>query len=91
MNALHLIIAGRVQGVGFRDWMVGEARARAIAGWVRNRGRDQVEAVICGASPDVDAMLAVCHQGPPAARVLSVEATQTDPVEEPSFRCLPTV
>jgi len=91
MKSLHLIISGRVQGVGFRDWMMGEARARAIAGWVRNRGRDQVEAVICGAPEDVDAILAVCHQGPPAARVLSVTVTQTDAVTEASFRWLASV
>jgi acylphosphatase len=91
MKSLHLIISGRVQGVGFRDWMMGEARARAIAGWVRNRGRDQVEAVICGAPEDVDAMLAACHQGPPAARVLSVTVTQTDAVTEASFRWLASV
>ena len=91
MKSLHLIILGRVQGVGFRDWMMGEARARAVAGWVRNRGRDQVEAVICGAPADVDAVFEACHQGPPAARVLSVAATQADPVEGFSFRCLPSI
>jgi acylphosphatase len=91
MKSLHLIISGRVQGVGFRDWLMGQARARAVAGWVRNRGRDQVEAVICGASADVDAILALCHEGPPAARVLSVAARPTDPLEEISFRCLPSI
>jgi acylphosphatase len=91
MKSLHLIISGRVQGVGFRDWLMGQARAHALAGWVRNRGRDQVEAVICGAQADVDAVLAACHQGPPAARVVSVTATQTDPAEKFSFRCLPSI
>ena len=91
MKSLHLIISGRVQGVGFRDWLMGQARASAIVGWVRNRGRDQVEAVVCGAPADVDAIVVACHQGPPAARVLSVTATQTDPVNEVSFRCLASV
>ena len=34
---LHLAIAGRVQGVGYRAWLSHEARARALSGWVRNR------------------------------------------------------
>jgi acylphosphatase len=91
MKSLHLIISGRVQGVGFRDWLMGQAHARAVAGWVRNRGGDQVEAVICGAPVDVDAIVALCHEGPPAARVLSVAATPSDPVEGFSFRCIPSI
>lgn len=91
MKSLHLIISGRVQGVGFRDWLMGEARARAVVGWVRNRGRDQVEAVICGTAADVDAVFEACHQGPLAARVLSVTATKTDAVSEACFRCLASV
>lgn len=91
MKSLHLIISGRVQGVGFRDWLMRQARSRAVSGWVRNRGRDQVEAVICGAPADVDALVAACDQGPPAARVRSVTATQTDPLEEFSFRILPSI
>ena len=54
MKALHLLITGRVQGVGFRDWLIQEATARGLTGWVRNVNRDKVEAVICGPDEAVE-------------------------------------
>lgn len=33
----HIVIRGRVQGVGYRAWIEGEAVASRLAGWARNR------------------------------------------------------
>jgi len=71
---LHLRIAGRVQGVGYRDALRSEAQARRVAGWVRNRRDGSVEAVLQGGPADVDAVLAWARRGPPAARVERVDA-----------------
>ena len=78
MNALHLRVYGRVQGVGFRESMRHEAQRLGITGWVQNRTDGTVEAVI--ASNDaaaVSAMLDWCRRGPPLARVEKVEQTVT--------------
>ena len=69
MRSLHVIVRGRVQGVGFRAWVEMEATARGLSGWVRNRRDGTVEAVIAGEAAAVDAMLRALREGPPAARV----------------------
>jgi len=65
----HVLIRGRVQGVGYRAWTELAALERKLAGWVRNRRDGAVEAVFAGDSVTVEAMVSACRRGPPAARV----------------------
>ncbi|MEP6996188.1 MAG: acylphosphatase [Betaproteobacteria bacterium] len=74
--ARRLVIAGQVQGVGFRYAFADEARVRGLAGWVRNRRDGRVEALISGPVPAVEAMVAWARFGPPAARVSSIEVEE---------------
>jgi acylphosphatase len=71
--ATRLTVRGRVQGVGYRQWMCGEAVRLGLDGWVRNRIDGSVEAVIDGPQPAVAAMVESARRGPPAARVSSVD------------------
>ena len=71
--ARHLVIRGRVQGVGYRESMRAEAASLGVTGWVRNRRDGTVEAVIAGPDAALDAMVAWAQRGPPAARVTQVE------------------
>lgn len=70
--AARLIVSGRVQGVGYRYWTVGEARRLGLEGWVRNLADGRVEILALGAQDRLDALEAACQVGPPAARVTSV-------------------
>jgi acylphosphatase len=72
MVTLHLRITGRVQRVGFRDAMRGEALRLGVRGWVRNRRDGDVEAIVQGPQQAVDAIVAWARRGPPAARVVDI-------------------
>ncbi len=69
----HVIIGGRVQGVGYRDALRLEAERLGVTGWVRNRTDGSVEAVIQGRRVALEALLQWARCGPPAARVSGLQ------------------
>ncbi|HUA78551.1 MAG TPA: acylphosphatase [Acetobacteraceae bacterium] len=85
MRARLLIIAGRVQGVGYRDWMVMRAQRLGIVGWVRNRPDGLVEALVAGEEAAVEEMLRACRRGPAAAEVVSITEEWADPPTDLGF------
>jgi acylphosphatase len=72
--AQRLVIRGRVQGVGYRYWTVGEARRLGLDGWVRNRRDGTVEVMAIGPEASLADLREACRRGPPGARVASVDA-----------------
>jgi acylphosphatase len=69
----HVMIYGRVQGVGYRAFVEDEAARFGLQGWVRNRRAGTVEALFAGSPETVDAMVELCRKGPPGARVDHIE------------------
>jgi acylphosphatase len=86
----RLVIDGRVQGVGYRDWLAQQAGALGVDGWVRNRADGAVEALVCGAPDAVETLLRQCRRGPMLADVTDVRTLPADPPAEPGFYRLPT-
>lgn len=82
-HARLLRIRGRVQGVGFRDAMAFAAGEAGVAGWVRNRADDTVEAFVQGPREAVERMVAWARRGPALARIDGVEIHEVPP--EPSL------
>lgn len=72
-QTIHILISGRVRGVGFRAWMRREAHGLGLAGWVRNTQDGQVEAIVCGPPADIETMIDACKRGPKWARVEHIE------------------
>jgi acylphosphatase len=72
----HLIVHGRVQGIGFRESMRMEAQRLNVSGWVRNRTDGTVEAMLHGWPDDVSALLDWARGGPPGARVTSMQVSE---------------
>jgi acylphosphatase len=76
--ARRIVVHGRVQGVGFREFMRREAVRHGLTGWVRNRRDGTVEAVIEGDTAAVEALVAWAGDGPPSAQVTSIEVEAAD-------------
>lgn len=76
MIARRIIVHGRVQGVGFRFFVVGVAEDLGVAGWVRNRRDGTVEALLQGEEDAVERAIAWARRGPPAARVERVDIAE---------------
>lgn len=78
MRTVRVDVQGRVQGVWYRATAQGEARRLGLHGWVRNRSDGSVQLLLHGAATAVDAMLAWCRVGPPAAEVTQVDVADAD-------------
>ncbi|WP_340315667.1 acylphosphatase [Rhizorhabdus argentea] len=89
--ARRIHIKGKVQGVWYRGWTVDQANELGLDGWVRNRLDGSVEAVVAGPADKVEALIARCHEGPPAARVDKVIVEDTPGIVAAGFTQKATV
>jgi acylphosphatase len=76
---VHVHVAGRVQGVFFRDAARQRARQLGLSGWVRNTSDGRVEAVFEGDSGSVEEIIEWCGEGPPDASVSEVKSNYEEP------------
>jgi acylphosphatase len=83
MEAVRVVVWGRVQGVGFRAFVVREAARCGVTGHVRNRPDGSVEAHAHGARAALEDFVAALRQGPRAARVESTAEQWYDGAEAP--------
>lgn len=83
-----MIVHGFVQGVGFRFFVVGEARRLGVAGFVRNRPDGTVEAEVEGDDSTVQRMLDAVRGGPPGARVDRVDVTELPVTGDAGFEII---
>ncbi|MDX2121038.1 MAG: acylphosphatase [Gemmatimonadota bacterium] len=70
------LVSGRVQGVGFRYFVLREAAGRGLRGWTRNLPDGQVEVVAAGDAASLDGLRSALQRGPRHAEVMGVEETQ---------------
>ena len=72
----HVFVSGRVQGVWFRESTRRRALELGVCGWVRNLPDGRVEACFEGEVSAVRAAVAFVREGPPLARVESLEVDE---------------
>ena len=68
-----IIIAGKVQGVGFRYWLYRAAIHRNISGWVRNKISGEVEALLVGDDMEINKLIKLCEKGPATSEITKVK------------------
>jgi acylphosphatase len=66
---VHIWVMGRVQGVGFRAFVVSSAAPLGVTGWVRNLAEDCVEALGEGTPEQLERFIRLVLTGPSVARV----------------------
>jgi acylphosphatase len=84
----HVLVSGRVQGVGYRATAWDMATRLGLSGWVRNLPDGRVEATLEGDRASVEQMLAWCRQGPKAAIVKDLSVTYEHPQSRSQFQIL---
>jgi acylphosphatase len=72
----HVLVSGRVQGVGFRWHTRAKAQALGLDGWVKNLPDGRVEVWVEGEEAPLREMIEWLAQGPPPARVTGVEVVE---------------
>tara|TARA_B100000809_G_scaffold259437_1_gene304456 strand:+ start:247 stop:519 length:273 start_codon:yes stop_codon:yes gene_type:complete len=69
----HIVISGKVQGVGFRNWLHQVAMQKNINGWVKNKISGEVEALLIGNDTEINNLIMLCKKGPLYSKVTKIE------------------
>jgi acylphosphatase len=76
LRTTHILVRGRVQGVGYRAFVEREALSAGVGGWARNRRDGTVEAVLQGETALIERLIARCREGPYSARVDAIDTRE---------------
>lgn len=76
VRSVHVVIGGRVQGVGFRWYTLRRAEALGLTGWVRNLPNGDVEAFAQGEAAAIDELVEALSVGPGHAFVARIDVNE---------------
>jgi acylphosphatase len=79
---VHAVVKGRVQGVGFRYFVIETATSLGLNGWVRNRWDGNVELIAEGEKEDLERLITALRIGPRMAHVSDVACDWEEPRDE---------
>jgi acylphosphatase len=85
MKAIDVVVAGRVQRVGFRAFTKRNALMLGVKGYVENTGDGKVHAVLEGDDHQVDKLLELVRQGPGVAQVREVKVSEVEKAGHKGF------
>lgn len=79
MHEIDAVVSGKVQGVGFREFVVRHASALWLSGFVENRGQGELHVVAQGSEEKLKKLIEYLHKGPFLARVRDVSVDWKEP------------
>lgn len=82
MAVKHIVVSGKVQGVGFRRFVQKRACQNAVTGWVRNLVDGRVEILASAEDEGLERLLEWVRRGPPGSVVDDVEVQRCGVVSE---------
>jgi acylphosphatase len=85
MKAIDVVVAGRVQKVGFRAFTKRNALLLGVKGYVENTGDGKVHAVLEGDEHQIDKLLELIRQGPGVAQVREVKVSDIEKAGHKGF------
>jgi acylphosphatase len=83
MGRMEITVRGRVQGVGFRYFVVRNARRLGLKGWTMNMPDGSVFIVAEGPGAQLQELLSAVKEGPPSAVVSEVSFKVKEALNEP--------
>tara|TARA_Y200000002_G_scaffold371786_1_gene368835 strand:+ start:898 stop:1179 length:282 start_codon:yes stop_codon:yes gene_type:complete len=88
METRQITISGKVQAVGFRNWVKKTCENLSLGGNVRNTVDMKVEAMITGNKINLDRFCWQCRRGPLLAKVEDVKIKSVDLEKFSSFNII---
>ena len=85
LTTLRVKIEGIVQGVGYRHFVITEARRLGLDGWARNVFDGTVEILVSGPTVPVEEFVGCCMRGPSGAKVTNIELHRAEPPKQKGF------
>lgn len=82
MDEIDVVVSGKVQGVGFREFVRKHASALWLAGYVENRGLGELHVVAQGPEEKLKKLLGHLRKGPFLSRVRDVAVVWQKPKEQ---------
>ena len=79
----RFVVSGRVQGVGFRYFVLRRAQILGLTRWTRNLEDGSVEVRAWGGEAELDKLAQQLAVGPRSARVTNVEIAEISEAENP--------
>jgi len=81
MIQLHIIVSGKVQGVGYRYFSQMKAVQYGVTGWAKNLADGSVEIAAVGSKDQLDSFIEELRIGNPFSKISDMKITESEVIE----------